>query len=393
MPNLKSGKDCCGCTACEAVCSQRAIVMTPDAMGFKYPQVDISKCVECGMCERVCSFNDHYATPDNFSSPLPYGVRLKEIQEVMKSRSGGAFVAFSDFILQKGGVIYGAGYKGHFIVAHKRATTAEERDEFRGSKYVQSDLTEIFRQVREDLKNGLWVLFSGTPCQVAGLSAFIPPKLKEKLLTVDIVCHGVPSPNIWSDFLHYIETKEKKVVTEVDFRDKRRFGWKAHKETFTLKDPKSAQSSVLSTDTYTFLFYKHILLRPSCGKCKFCNLRRPADLTLADFWGWEKTGTHINDDDRGLSLVLVNTPKGKNVFEAVKDHFEAFQPRLEDCMQGHLKHPTELNPSSEKFENDYCKYGFEYVLKRYGNVGIRHKLKAAMRRVKNLPSAIKRRMS
>ncbi len=389
MPNLKSGKECCGCTACEAICNQRAIVMTPDSMGFKYPKVDMSKCVECGMCERVCSFNDHYATPDNFSSPVPYGVRMKEIQEVMKSRSGGAFVAFSDFILDKGGVIYGAGFKDHFVVAHKRAASGEERDEFRGSKYVQSDLTGIFRQVREDLKNGLWVLFSGTPCQVSGLKSFLPEKLQERLVAVDMVCHGVPSPNIWKDFLSYIEDKTKKTVVGVNFRDKQRFGWKAHKESLYLANTPQPVSS----STYAGLFFKNIMLRPSCGECHYCNLRRTGDLTLADFWGWEKTGSHINDDDKGLSLVLVNTQKGKDVFNTVKNQFEVIEPRLEDCLQTHLRVPASLNPMSEKFKADYSEHGFNYVLKKYGNVGLRHKLKAAMRIVKNLPAAIKRKMS
>ena len=154
------------------------------------------------------------------------------MSEIMKSRSGAAFVAISDYILEKGGVVYGAGYKDHFRVAHKRATTKEERDEFRGSKYVQSDLTGIFRQVKEDLKQGLTVLFSGTPCQTSGLSSYIGKSLRKNLFLVDIVCHGVPGPYIWRDYLTYIEKKHGSRVVKVNFRDKERYGWKAHKETF-----------------------------------------------------------------------------------------------------------------------------------------------------------------
>lgn len=377
MPDLKKGKECCGCTACASVCAHKAITMTPDSLGFLYPEVDMDKCVECGMCEKVCSFNDDYNTPDNFVSPIPFGARLKDIYEVMKSRSGGAFVAFSDWILDQDGIVYGAGFKDHFMVAHKRATTRGQRDEFRGSKYVQSNLDGIFHQVRKDLLDGRWVLFSGTPCQVSGLQSFLPMKLKEKLVTVDIVCHGVPSPQIWHDYLDYIEKKEHKIIIKVDFRDKKRFGWKAHKETFTLVEP----LTTTTTTTYAYVFYQHIMQRPSCGECHYCNLRRPADLTLADFWGWERTGSHINDDDKGLSLVLVNTPKGKMIFDSVKTKFNYIEPRLEDCMQGHLKEPTKPNKHDAQFQKDYEAHGFEYVMKKYGNVGFGYKIKKIFLRI------------
>lgn len=375
MPDIKRGKDCCGCSACVAVCPKDALTMKADGLGFAYPEVNYDKCVECGLCERVCAFNDHYATPFNFTLPIPFGVRLKDEAGLMESRSGGAFTAFTDWILKKGGVIYGAGYKDHFVVAHKRAADSAGRDEMRGSKYVQSDLDGIFRLVKADLKQGLWVLFSGTACQVAGLSSYIPEALKERLVTVDIVCHGVPAPAIWKDYLQYIEKREGKKVVGVDFRDKKRFGWKAHMESFTLEDPATKDLTTVSTTAYKYLFYQHIMLRPSCGECRYCNLRRPGDLTLADFWGWEKTDSNINADDRGLSLVLVNTPKGKEIFDDSKNRFKCIDPRLEDCMQPQLKHPTALNPKSSGFRRDYEKYGFEYVLKKYGNVGWRFRMR------------------
>lgn len=358
-------------------------------MGFKYPVVDVSKCVECGMCERVCSFNDDYKTPTNFPLPTPYGVRMKHIDEVMKSRSGGAFAAFSDYILDRGGVIYGAGYGQHFVVTHKRAETQAKRDEFRGSKYVQSDLTGIFRQVKDDLMQGKHVLFSGTPCQTSGLQSYLPENLKDKLLVVDIVCHSVPSPKIWEEYLNYIEKKYNKTVVSVNFRDKGKYGWKAHKETITLAEPKID----VSPTVFTFLFHENLIQRPSCGECHYCNLRRTGDLTLADFWGWEKTGSNINEDDKGLSLVLVNTSKGKSIFESVRHQFNLIEPKLEDCIQNHLKTPTQLNPKADEFNRDYVRYGFDFVVKKYGNTGIRYRLKATLNRILNLPSAIKRRLS
>lgn len=235
MIKITDPKDCCGCTACASICAHDAITMEPDTLGFLYPKVDESKCVDCGLCDKVCQFNDNYDRSLNLEKPIAYAARHKDINEVMKSRSGAAFVAISDYILEQGGVIYGAGYKDHFRVAHKRATTKEERDEFRGSKYVQSDLTGVFRQVKEDLKNGLTVLFSGTPCQTSGLNAYVGKRLRENLILVDIICHGVPGPFLWRDYIAYLERKQGDQIVTVNFRDKELYGWKAHKESYIFK--------------------------------------------------------------------------------------------------------------------------------------------------------------
>lgn len=386
MPNLKTGKSCCGCTACAAVCGHNAIIMKPDSLGFKYPKVDLSKCVECGLCERVCSFNPEYRTTENFKSPIPYGCRLKSTDELMKSRSGGAFVALSDLILNKGGVIYGVGYNEHFKVAHKRATTKEERDEFRGSKYVQTDLDGIFQQIMKDLLDGKWVMFTGVGCQVAGLKAFIPKKLQERLFTIDIVCHGVPSPKIWEDYIDYLENKTGKTIIKVNFRDKR-FGWTTHKESYTFKD-----STQLVSTEFTELFYKHIMLRPSCGNCFYCNLRRPSDLTIADFWGWERTKSKLNEDNRGLSLVLVNTPKGEALYKdkACQDKLIAFETSLKDCMQSHLERPTVLNKNWKKFQKIYEKKGFNGILRRYGKNSFQCKVHKIIGKCKTLLKRLKK---
>lgn len=380
MPNIKTGKDCSGCTACFVACPQHAITMQPDSMGFNYPIVDSKKCIECGLCEKVCSFNDDYPKSSDFDAPIPFGVRLKDISEVMKSRSGGAFVAFSDYILNQGGVIYGAGFGDSFVIKHQRAENKEQRDNFRGSKYVQSDLSDIFAQVKNDLESRK-VLFSGTPCQVAGLKSYIPKRLHSNLVTVDIVCHGVPSPFIWKDYLKYIQNKEDKDIVEVNFRNKSMFGWKAHKETFKLKNRTNDIVNIKSFNIFTNLFYQHVILRPSCSNCKFCNLKRPSDLTLADFWGWEKTDKDINKDDKGLSLILVNSKKGEEVFNNVKQQFNIIYPKIEDCLQPCLERPYELNPKSNKFVKDYQRFGFKYILFMYSNIGPVYKLSNLLKRV------------
>lgn len=381
MIKISKKEDCCGCTACVSICPHDAITMVPDALGFLYPQVDMNKCVDCGLCERVCAFNDNYDTSLNLDKPLAYGARHKNMKEVETSRSGAAFIALSDYILEHGGVVYGAGYADHFRVVHKRATTKEERDEFKGSKYVQSDMNSIFRQVKKDLRNGLTVLFSGTPCQTSGLNSYIGKKLRENLYLVDIVCHGVPGPYLWRDYLNYLEKIQGSPIVWVNFRDKQKYGWRAHLESFIFKNGGGSKMS------FTYLFYKHIMFRQSCGKCHFCNTRRPSDITIADFWGWEKTDPEINKDDKGLSLVLVNTEKGKFLFDAVKESMDVIPAELENCLQTHLRMPSDIHPLRMQFEEDYNKKGFEYVYLKY-NIPQRlqrykFKLKMILKRIYN----------
>lgn len=369
--------DCCGCTACASICPHDAIDMQPDAMGFLYPVVNTAKCVECGLCEKVCSFNEHYDISANLPTPDCYGARHKNMDEVETSRSGAAFIALSDVVLKAGGVVYGAGYTDHFRVVHKRATTAEERDEFKGSKYVQSDLRGVFRQVKKDLQDGMTVMFSGTPCQTAGLASYIGKRLRENLFLVDIVCHGVPSPYIWRDFIDYIEKKHGDKVCWVNFRDKQKYGWAAHKETFKFVNGWDKVE-------FTFLFYRHIIFRHSCGKCYFTNITRPSDITIADFWGWEKTNPDFNSDDKGVSLLLVNTEKGRRLLEQAKVDLKMFPAKLEDCLQPNLQHPTRIHPARMKFEQLYAKKGFLAALKRYGDIGWRYKLfKPLLRLISN----------
>ena len=357
MIQVTDKSHCCGCTACACICTHDAITMQPDALGFLYPVVDKDKCVECGLCEKVCAFNDHYDTSLNLPQPDAYAARHKDMQEVETSRSGAAFIAISDYVLENGGVVYGAGYTDPFRVAHKRAATKEERDGFKGSKYVQSDLDHVFRQIKKDLKDGLTVLFSGTPCQTAGLNSYIGNKLRENLILADIVCHGVPGPYLWRDCIAYLEKKQGDRICRVDFRDKQKYGWATHHETFKFVNGEEMN--------FARLFYQHIMFRHSCGICHYANTKRPSDITLADFWGWEKTDPDINKDDKGVSLILVNTEKGRKIFDSVKDSMTVVPAKLEDCLQPNLQHPSIIHPKRMSFERDYQCRGFEYVMGKY----------------------------
>lgn len=374
----KNQYNCCGCTACASICPHNAITMVPDVLGFKYPRINLELCVNCGLCVKVCSFNSKYDKIQNYSEPIAYAVRHKDIKEVETSRSGAAFIAFSDIILDKEGSIYGAGYIDHFVVAHKRATTKIQRNEFKGSKYVQSDLGLTFQSIKQELKNGKIVLFSGTPCQTAGLKAFIGKKLQENLFLIDIICHGIPSPYIWRDYIIYVEKRNHSKITAVNFRDKSSLGWAAHKESFCFENGKKE-----IRDNFTYLFYKHIMFRRSCEKCPFTNLHRPSDITIADFWGWQKTDVNINADNKGVSLVLVNTEKGARLYEKASANLYVVKANLKDCLQPNLQNPSKSSPLRAQFEQVYQKRGFEGILKKYGNIGLSYHLQQFRLRIIN----------
>ena len=384
MIRIEHPEDCCGCTACASICPHNAISMKPDTLGFLYPEVDMEKCVDCGLCEKVCAFNDNYDTSLSLSQPDVYAARHKDMQEIETSRSGAAFIALSDWVIEHGGIVYGAGYTDHFRVVHKRAVSKEERNEFKGSKYVQSDLTGVFRQVKADLKAGLLVMFSGTPCQTAGLNSYVGKKLRENLYLVDIVCHGVPGPFIWRDYLAYLERKHGDKICWVNFRDKQLYGWTAHHESFKFVNGGGKM-------TFTYTFYKHIMFRHSCGVCPYTNTHRPSDITLADFWGWEKTDPTFNVDDKGVSLVLINTEKGRKLFEAVKDNMNIIPVKLEDCLQPNLQHPSIIHPKRMDFERDYARKGFEYVMKKYGDMGWRYRVRRILGKVKRIMKGVLRK--
>ncbi|WP_291589280.1 Coenzyme F420 hydrogenase/dehydrogenase, beta subunit C-terminal domain [Bacteroides sp.] len=379
MINITNPIDCCGCTACASVCAQDAIIMEPDVLGFLYPKVNVAKCTDCGLCEKVCAFNNNYDKSLNLPKPDVYGARHKDMREVESSRSGAAFIAISDYILELGGVVYGVGYKEYFCVCHKRATTKEERDEFKGSKYVQSDLTGIFRQVKQDLKSGRIVLFSGTPCQTAGLNSYVGKKLRDNLFLVDIVCHGVPGPKLWHDYIEYLEHKQGDKIRRVNFRDKQLFGWAAHRESFEFVQEDGKK-------IFKELFYKHIMFRHSCGVCHFCNTTRPSDITIADFWGWQKTNPDFNRDDKGVSLVFVNTEKGRKLFGIAKENLNTFTAELENVLQLNLQSPCTVHTKRMIFENDYINKGFAYVInKDYDKLCIvRRMADKAKKRIKKL---------
>lgn len=297
----------------------------------------------------------------NWKEPKVYAVKHKDEETRAASRSGGIFTALSDEVLDKSGVVYGCVLTEDFKAAHIRADNTEDRNKMRGSKYIQSKLGDTFNNVKVDLESGRKVLFSGTSCQVAGLKGYLE-KEYENLLCVNVVCHGVPSPKVWEAYLKWQEKKNKLKVVSVDFRNKKDFGWRAHMETLRFKNGETVSSGVFRN-----LFYGHNVLRPSCFECPYKSITHPSDITIADYWGIENAAPEF-DDNKGVSLVLVNNEVGESVLEAVRDKLVWKQTRIEDSMQPPLKAPFPKPETRDQFWRDFQIKDFSYIAKKYGGL-------------------------
>ena len=311
--------------------------------------------------EKICALRrENYAELLRFIEwrRQVYLVRHRNPEVVAQSRSGGVFTALSDAVLSLGGAVYGCMMESPETAVHHRASTKEERDLFRGSKYIQSEMRGCFRQVRTDLENGIPVLFSGTGCQVAGLYQFLEGTDISGLTTMDIVCHGTSSPKLWREYIHWMKRKYGNEISEVKFRDKR-YGWKAHLETVRTGD------TLHTTANYRVLYLKGAFLRPSCYECPFSRLKRRSDITIGDAWGIETMNTPLNDD-KGCSLVLVNSERGRGLFERCRPDITAESVDLKNYLQHNLYEPSAKPADRRKYWEYLNQRGFDALTKRYG---------------------------
>ena len=372
---------CCGCGACEASCPTKAISIDADEEGFMYPSIDDARCVDCGKCLKVCAFRADKADPyprHGGDGVACYAVRHSDDAVRAASRSGGIFTALSDAVLANGGAVYGCVMDGVLRAKHARANSAEGRDVMRGSKYIESDMRGVFPLVEADLKEGREVLFSGTSCQVAGLRSFLG-RAHENLLCVDILCHGVPSPKVWADYVAWVEGKSGGGCVGVDFRDKGRFGWRAHTETIYLDGGPRA----VSGETFKRIFYGHKALRRSCYECPYKSVEHPGDVTIGDYWGIESAAPEL-DDNKGVSLVLVNTAQGREAFERCKNVLRWKATEIEKSLQPPLKAPFEEPSDRGLFWKRYSSWDFARIAKRYGTLTMMARVKNKVKRMLQL---------
>ena len=305
MIDVKSKEDCCGCHACASACAHRAITMQADAEGFLYPIVDKDACTNCGVCEQVCPIV-HQSSP---TQPLKvYAARSYDEELRRQSSSGGIFTLLAEAVIREGGVAFGAKFDKEWNVIHSWADTIEELAPFRGSKYVQSTIGNTCREAKKFLQQGRKVLFTGTPCQIAGLKRYLC-KDYDNLLAADVICHGVPSPIVWKRYLDEMRTMGE--ITDISFRDKTN-GWARYGFRLCYSTSEEEEKVFLQPflqNTYMRGFLSDLYLRPSCYACPFRTGKSGSDITLGDFWGIGAQHPEM-DDNGGTSALIVNSDKG-----------------------------------------------------------------------------------
>lgn len=334
MINIKHQYDCCGCTACSEACAHGAIVMVPDKFGFAYPLVDKSQCVDCGLCDKVCSMLNVGPVRTPLAS---FAFKHKDNDVRRRTSTAGAFVALAEKVLAEGGVVFGCAFDTDFSAKHMFIECEGDLWQLVGSKYLQSRIDGSYNACRQFLCKGRKVLFSGTPCQIAGLKSYLR-KEYDSLLCVDLICHGVPAPGIWQKYLRYREQKKSRevgktlFVNNVNFRDKSR-GWTAYSLSLSLslsdncghtyKEP----SLCWNEDPYMLSFIRHLNMRPSCFHCRFRNQRSGSDITIGDYWGVSEVHPEAVNDKIGINALLVNTEKGRTFLDGIK--FDGFESSYE----------------------------------------------------------------
>lgn len=368
---------CSGCSLCEFMCPKSAVSM--DFTQFSYPKIDSNKCIDCGLCRKKCPFANKKEEESNCLKA--YAVKHKTKDVIENSSSGGVFTALSDYFLNNNGVIYGADFDKNMTVHHTRAATVRERDRLRGSKYVQSDMLGIFKKIQADLNNGKKVLFTGTPCQASAVRTAFPKS--ENLYIIDIICHGVPSPMLWQQYVDFIENKYKKKLSYYSFRDKEQNGWRQYSAKLTFQDGDILTHSNV-TGSFIELFRYDVALRPSCTECIYTSPHRIGDITIGDFWGIENVLPEF-DDNSGISAVMVNTTKGECLFNSILDDITAIECKQSDIAdkQPNLSKPSSYSNIATAFNNDWKILPFEDVLKKYTRVGAKRRIKDLAKKVLN----------
>lgn len=372
MIEINRKEDCCGCNACYSICPQKCISMKEDSEGFLYPVVDDDICINCDLCVKVCP-----CISIRKSEEVTEAYLIQHIDETIRweSSSGGAFTAISDYILELGGLIYGVGYDDEFNVIHKYSSNKEGVKDFRGSKYVQSQINNSFLEIKQFLIQGKIVCFSGTPCQVQGLKSYLN-KEYENLYTVDIVCHGVPSPKIWRKYIDYHKNNNESRIKDIQFRNKK-YGYSGSTMAIKFENGKEVkQGSELQF--MKDLFFADIASRPVCFQCKFKTIERISDFTIFDCW-------HVNefdkklDDDKGTTAILVHSQKGKNIFKNIKLNVRYKSVDVDKIIKLDGDMATQLPKINEKrgiFFAELDKKSVKELMKKY--VPITSKRRAAL---------------
>lgn len=353
MINIKNKKECCGCSACVQRCPKRCISMENDSEGFLYPKVDTSKCIDCHLCEKVCPIINQ----DEPRTPLDvYAAKNPDESVRFASSSGGIFSMLAERTIERGGVVFGACFDDNWQVIHTYVEKKQNLNVFRGSKYVQSKIGETFKLAELFLKSGREVLFSGTPCQISGLNHYLC-KQYDNLLTVEVVCHGVPSPKIWREYLSSLNLAN---IGSISHKDKST-GWRSY--SFTIKDTKNdvVFTERASENKYLIAFIRNLTLRPSCFSCPAKAGKSRADITLADYWGVEEIIPQM-DDNQGVSFVCGNSKKGIACINQVGISLLQVEYQRSIKYNPCIFKSTVESAERQKFWDDYMEQGIKALL-------------------------------
>lgn len=375
MLELQNKLDCCGCRACEQACPRNCISILPDECGFLYPKIDPEVCINCGLCNKVCPFS-HFESKLDVEQQV-YAMAHHDNFVILSSSSGGVWSGICNWGINNGYSIYGVAFDNHQMPVYLKAVTLKECEAFRRSKYVQCNPELVYGAIKKDLENGDKVVFSGTPCFVKALRNFLR-KDYEGLLTVDLICHGIPSPLVWRRYLDFLEKQYKGKIVSVNMRDKR-LGWTHRSLTSVVLSDGREYCDTPATNTYMSGFGQELFYRPSCYECRFSNLDRPGDLTIGDFWEIEKyTRTFLGI--KGVSCCITNSSKGKRIIDDIKDQFVLEERKLSEALQPNLKAPTKKNQKTEMFWKDWVAANgeFDKIARVYFDYGIMTRLKYAL---------------
>lgn len=367
MIDIKRKEDCCGCGACYDACAKQAILWEVDEEGFSYPKVDAFKCVNCGLCNKVCPIENSEAINHiNNSSPVVKGAYHKNEEIRFTSTSGGAFWGLAEPWLKAGGYVAGAIFDEQFNVCHIVTNKIEELEKIKGSKYCQSDSRGIYKQIKSLLNKGERVMATGLPCQMAAMRQFLQ-KEYDNLLIVDIICHSVPSPKLFQEYIKYLEKMYKSRMTKYHPKNKELGGW--HHFSFKAWF-ENGEIYHRADDVYTSVAFNSVMARRSCFECHFKHIPQPSDITIGDFWGIENVDASF-DSPKGVSKIMLNNEKGKKYFQSL-DCFVTKEYGLEESVINNKRAWPQIQPTKrcdekkrQQFLTDLENRGIVYAATNY----------------------------
>lgn len=370
------GDKCSGCSACASICPKGCIAMQPNSEGFLYPVIDQERCIKCGLCEKTCPVLHQPVFEEK--QPEAFAVQNKDSSIRMDSTSGGAFSAIAQYVLERNGVVFGAIFDPDFNVIHSYVESTEGLGKLRRSKYVQSQIGDSFKMAKKFLDAGRWVCFSGTPCQIAGLKSFLR-KEYEQLVTVDIACHGVPSPKFWEKYKNFQEIKFSSKINFVDFRYKKN-GYSSSVMALKFNNGKEYYHGHES-DYMLKAFFSEIVSRKSCFNCSFKTLNRVSDFTIFDCWSIDHFDASMNDN-LGTTTLLIQSKHGGEIWNHVNKHFNTVSIPVRKAVEldgDMLISSKTANSNREAFFRDLDSMDFKCFCNRYIPITFKDSIKSILK--------------